>query len=106
MASISKSNVKPCLWFDGQAEQAAEFYVSIFPNSEIASVDRMGADGDVLGVAFTLDGQEFMGLNGGVRNSSSPKPCHSWWNVKRKRNSTSCGRSCSKAAGKRRNAGG
>ena len=62
----------PCLWFDGQAEQAAQLYTSIFPNSSIDDVTRYGPDmpppmkeGDVLTVSFTLDGQEYLGLNGG-----------------------------------------
>ena len=59
-----------CLWFDGQAEEAAEHYVSIFPNSRITEVIRHGPDepgpeGSVLTVAFSLDGKQFVGLNGG-----------------------------------------
>ncbi|MGI8695486.1 MAG: VOC family protein [Mycobacteriales bacterium] len=60
----------PCLWFDGQAEQAAEHYVAVFPNSCIRSVSRYGPDtpgteGTVLTVDFSLDGQDYVGLNGG-----------------------------------------
>jgi predicted 3-demethylubiquinone-9 3-methyltransferase (glyoxalase superfamily) len=62
----------PCLWFDGQAEEAAQHYTSIFPNSSIDEVTRYGPDmpppmkeGDVLTVDFTLDGQPYTGLNGG-----------------------------------------
>ena len=60
----------PCLWFDGQAEAAAEHYVSIFPDSEITSISRYGpetpgTEGQVLTVAFTLDGSDYVGLNGG-----------------------------------------
>jgi predicted 3-demethylubiquinone-9 3-methyltransferase (glyoxalase superfamily) len=62
----------PCLWFDGRAEEAAQHYVSIFPNSSIGDITRYGpdmpppmAEGDVLTVSFTLDGQEYVGLNGG-----------------------------------------
>jgi predicted 3-demethylubiquinone-9 3-methyltransferase (glyoxalase superfamily) len=54
----------PCLWFDGQAEQAAEHYTSIFPNSAITSVSR-NPDGSALLVEWTLDGQPYQGLNGG-----------------------------------------
>jgi predicted 3-demethylubiquinone-9 3-methyltransferase (glyoxalase superfamily) len=63
--------ISPCLWFDGQAEQAARFYTSLFPNSRIESVDRSPADtpsgpkGSVLTVNFTLDGNSYIGLNGG-----------------------------------------
>ncbi|CAN5212314.1 VOC family protein [soil metagenome] len=67
--------IAPCLWFDDQAEQAATFYAGIFPNSEIGSVARYGEvgyefhgrpAGSVLTVAFTLDGQAFTALNGGI----------------------------------------
>jgi predicted 3-demethylubiquinone-9 3-methyltransferase (glyoxalase superfamily) len=62
----------PCLWFDGHAEEAAQLYTSVFPNSSIGEVTRYGPDmpppmkeGDVLTVNFTLDGQEYTALNGG-----------------------------------------
>ena len=60
----------PCLWFDGQAEQAAAHYVAIFPHSEVLRVTRYGPgtpapEGSVMTVSFSLDGQEFVGLNGG-----------------------------------------
>jgi predicted 3-demethylubiquinone-9 3-methyltransferase (glyoxalase superfamily) len=62
----------PCLWMDGTAEQAATYYTSIFPNSSIDEVTRYGPDmpppmteGDVLTVSFTLDGQQYIALNGG-----------------------------------------
>ena len=63
--------ISPCLWFDGDAEEAARFYTSLFPNSQIDSVDRSPADtpsgpeGAVLTVNFTLGGRSFIGLNGG-----------------------------------------
>jgi predicted 3-demethylubiquinone-9 3-methyltransferase (glyoxalase superfamily) len=62
--------ITPCLWFDGNAEEAANFYVSVFPNSEITEVSRYGeagprAAGSVMVVSFRLDGQEFLALNGG-----------------------------------------
>jgi predicted 3-demethylubiquinone-9 3-methyltransferase (glyoxalase superfamily) len=65
------SRIAPCLWYDGQAEEAARLYVSLLPNSRIDSVHRAPADypsgkkGDVLTVEFTLDGRKFVGLNGG-----------------------------------------
>jgi predicted 3-demethylubiquinone-9 3-methyltransferase (glyoxalase superfamily) len=60
----------PCLWFDGQAEQAAAHYTAIFPNSEILGVARYGPgtpgpEGEVMTVDFSLDGQRYVGLNGG-----------------------------------------
>jgi predicted 3-demethylubiquinone-9 3-methyltransferase (glyoxalase superfamily) len=56
----------PCLWFDGQAEQAAEFYTSVFPDSAVTDVSRL-PDGTALMVQFSLDGQPYQGLNGGHR---------------------------------------
>ena len=67
------SKISPCLWFDGEAEQAAQFYVSLLPNSNIETVQKNSADGpagkagSVLVVEFTLAGQRFMALNGGMR---------------------------------------
>jgi predicted 3-demethylubiquinone-9 3-methyltransferase (glyoxalase superfamily) len=62
--------IKPFLWFDNQAEDAAKFYVSIFKNSRIKTVNRYGEagpgpKGSVMTVVFELDGQEFIALNGG-----------------------------------------
>lgn len=63
--------ITPFLWFDGQAEQAARFYVSLFPDSRIEQVTRSPADtpagpaGMVLTVDFTLCGNRFVALNGG-----------------------------------------
>ena len=54
----------PCLWFDGQAEQAAELYTSVFPNSGLGDVSRY-PDGRAMTVSFSLDGQQFVALNGG-----------------------------------------
>jgi predicted 3-demethylubiquinone-9 3-methyltransferase (glyoxalase superfamily) len=65
-----KQRITPCLWFDGQAEEAANFYVSIFRNSRITTISRYGDAGpgpkdSVMVVGFELDGQSFTGLNGG-----------------------------------------
>jgi predicted 3-demethylubiquinone-9 3-methyltransferase (glyoxalase superfamily) len=63
--------VTPCLWFDGQAEQAARYYVSLLPDSRIDQVLRSpaetpsGPSGMVLAVDFTLAGNKFTGINGG-----------------------------------------
>lgn len=63
--------IVPNLWFDGTAEEAAAFYVAVFPDSRIDRVSRAAADnpstaaGEVLLVHFTLDGQPFVGINGG-----------------------------------------
>ncbi|HSE68580.1 MAG TPA: VOC family protein [Gemmatimonadales bacterium] len=66
--------IAPCLWFDDQAEEAANFYTSIFKNSKIGEITRYGEagrenhqrpPGSVMTVAFELDGQQFTALNGG-----------------------------------------
>jgi predicted 3-demethylubiquinone-9 3-methyltransferase (glyoxalase superfamily) len=64
----------PCLWFDGQAEQAAALYTEVFPDSKILGVTRYGPglpgpEGSVMTVNFSLDGQEYVGLNGGPQFS-------------------------------------
>jgi predicted 3-demethylubiquinone-9 3-methyltransferase (glyoxalase superfamily) len=58
--------ITPFLWFDSQAEEAMNFYVSLFKNSRVLSVNR-APDGTTMMVSFDLDGQEFMGLNAGPR---------------------------------------
>jgi predicted 3-demethylubiquinone-9 3-methyltransferase (glyoxalase superfamily) len=62
--------ITPFLWFDGKAEEAAKFYVSLFKNSKMISVSRYGdmgpgPKGSVMSAIFQLDGQEFFALNGG-----------------------------------------
>jgi predicted 3-demethylubiquinone-9 3-methyltransferase (glyoxalase superfamily) len=62
--------ITPNLWFDTQAEEAAEFYISVFPNSRIVSVVRYtdagpGPAGTVMTVEWELEGQRFVGINGG-----------------------------------------
>jgi predicted 3-demethylubiquinone-9 3-methyltransferase (glyoxalase superfamily) len=65
------SKIKPCLWFDGKAQEAAEFYVSLLPDSRIDTVMPYsvetpgGKPGDVMLVEFTLAGESYMALNGG-----------------------------------------
>ena len=56
--------ITPFLWFDNQAEEAANFYVSVFKQAKILSVSRNG-DGSTFSVSFELDGQEFTAFNGG-----------------------------------------
>ncbi|MGW4565853.1 VOC family protein [Streptomyces sp. NPDC004561] len=67
---MTTDGFRTCLWFDGQAEEAAEFYVSVFKNSSLGRVSRYtdagpGPAGAVLTVEFTADGQRFVALNGG-----------------------------------------
>src|SRR5437899_7303414 len=71
---MKTQKITPFLWFDDKAEEAVNFYVSIFTNSKIGSITRYGDEGaevsgrpkgQVMTVSFQLEGQEFMALNGG-----------------------------------------
>ena len=89
------ARITPFLWFENQAEEAANFYVSIFRNSKIETVHRYGdtgpgPKGTVMTVAFELDGQPFVALNGGPRfkfteaisfvvNSASQQEVDDYW---------------------------
>jgi predicted 3-demethylubiquinone-9 3-methyltransferase (glyoxalase superfamily) len=69
--------ITPFLWFDGKAEEAMNFYVSIFKNSKVVRVTPYGAEGPgpkgtVMSAIFQLDGQEFYALNGGPQFTFSP----------------------------------
>jgi predicted 3-demethylubiquinone-9 3-methyltransferase (glyoxalase superfamily) len=69
--------IRPFLWFDDKAEEAAKFYTSIFKNSKIHNVSRYGdagpgSEGSVMSVTFELEGQEFMALNGGPIYNFTP----------------------------------
>ena len=69
--------IAPFLWFDGKAEQAANFYVSVFRNSKVLGVTRYGEagpgpKGSVMSAVFQLEGQEFYALNGGPQFKFSP----------------------------------
>lgn len=72
------SKICPCLWFGGDAEEAVNFYVSLLPDSRIETVQRNSVDspggkaGTVLVMEFTLAGQRFMALNGGVKMEYTP----------------------------------
>jgi predicted 3-demethylubiquinone-9 3-methyltransferase (glyoxalase superfamily) len=69
--------ITPFLWYDSQAEPAANFYVSIFKNSRILNISRYGdagpgPKGSVMSVTFELDGQRFIALNGGPHFKFTP----------------------------------
>jgi predicted 3-demethylubiquinone-9 3-methyltransferase (glyoxalase superfamily) len=69
--------IAPCLWFDGNAEEAAHFYTSVFADSRIATVMHYtdagpGPEGKVLAITFEIEGQEFMALNGGPQFPFTP----------------------------------
>lgn len=87
--------ITPCLWFDNRAEEAAKLYTSIFRNSKIGKIARYGdagpgPKGSAMTVSFEIDGQEFLGLNGGpmfkftpatsfVVNCTSQKEVDEYW---------------------------
>ena len=67
---MALQKITPFLWFDGHAEEAAGFYASVFPNSKVVNVVRYGEAGpgpagSAMTVEFVLEGQKFVGLNGG-----------------------------------------
>ena len=69
--------ITPFLWFDGKAEEAMNFYVSVFKNSKVVRVTRYGeggpgAKGTVMSATFQLEGQDFFALNGGPQFTFSP----------------------------------
>ncbi|MEP9352502.1 VOC family protein [Xanthobacter sp. KR7-65] len=72
MADIPASKITPCLWFNGEAEAAADFYVSLLPGSRIVHIQLNAVDapsgpkGSVLAVVFELAGQRFLAFNGGM----------------------------------------
>lgn len=88
--------INPCLWFDNQAEEAVQFYASIFKNTKILKLTRYGKsqpgrEGQVLTILFTMLGQHFMALNGGphfkfteamslVVNCETQKEVDYYWN--------------------------
>jgi len=70
VTKLTSSKIRPCLWFDTQGEEAANFYTSVFENSSITSVTRRGETapgeaGTVLTVEFEIGGQQMLALNGG-----------------------------------------
>jgi predicted 3-demethylubiquinone-9 3-methyltransferase (glyoxalase superfamily) len=72
-----KQKITPFLWFNGQAEEAARFYVSVFPDSRIGELRRWGEagpgpKGGVMSATFELEGQEFIALNGGPQFQFTP----------------------------------
>lgn len=78
---IDAKRITPCLWFDDQAEEAARFYVGIFPDSRIVNITRYGKagfekhhrpEGSVMVAVFELDGQSFTALNGGPKFTFTP----------------------------------
>ena len=85
--------ITPWLWFDTEGEEAAQFYTAVFPNSKIGHVSRYGSagprpEGTVMTVSFSLDGQDFVALNGGPHYTfneavSFMVPCESQGDVDR-----------------------
>jgi predicted 3-demethylubiquinone-9 3-methyltransferase (glyoxalase superfamily) len=97
MCAMGKSpRITPFLWFNSNAEEAADFYVSVFKNSRRLDVLRVPADtavvpkGKALTASFELDGQKFTAL---ARRSSSPRQCRLWCAANRRRKWMNIGRS-------------
>lgn len=72
-----KQKIKACLWFDGEAEEAVNFYTTIFEKAEILSIQRYGkgspfSEGTAMTIQFRLQGQDFMALNGGSQHKFTP----------------------------------
>lgn len=64
--------ITPFLWFDSNAEEAMNFYTSVFKEGKILNIQRMSPDGPLFTGAFTIEGQEFKVLNGGPRYTFTP----------------------------------
>src|SRR5215468_2353638 len=102
MEAIPVPKIYPFLWFDSQAEEAANLYCSIFPNSKIGKIARYGKggpgpEGAVMTVSFSLDGQEFTALPPALA-SNSPKQFPSSFHAKIKMKLTTTGRSSPQTA--------
>src|SRR5438132_8567325 len=76
---MKMQKIIPCLWFDNEAEEAAKFYTSIFPNSRIVRTEKYNTEtpsnkplGSVMTVEFEIDGYKFLGLNGGPYFKPNP----------------------------------
>jgi 3-demethylubiquinone-9 3-methyltransferase len=104
--------ISPFLWFNNNAEEAAQFYTSIFNNSRILSVMRFGGAGPgpkgaVMGVAFELEGREFKALNGGPVFTFTPAISLSRYSstARLRRKSINCGPGSAMAANRSSAAG-
>jgi 3-demethylubiquinone-9 3-methyltransferase len=108
---ICIQKITPFLWFDNQAEEAANFYVSLFKNSKVkqkthyTGEEPSGQKGSVMTVSFELDGQESVALNGGPRFNLT-EAVRSWSTARRRRRSIITGKSSRPTAVKRCNAAG
>ena len=72
MTHAATGDISTCLWFDGRAEEAARFYVSVFPDGRIGRIGRFGAQGAVVTAGFELRGRPFLALNGGPAHRFTP----------------------------------
>jgi predicted 3-demethylubiquinone-9 3-methyltransferase (glyoxalase superfamily) len=107
----SAQKVSTCLWFDTQAEEAAQLYVSLLPESRITAVSRYGKgahmpEGTVLTVTFELAGTEFMALNGGPQFKFSEATSLVIRAATARPRSTACGARCSPTAARSSSAAG
>ena len=103
--------IVPCLWFNNEAEEAANYYCAIFKTAQLGTITRYGNEGkeihggkpgNVLTVEFSLDGHKFLALNGGPIISNSTRRSRSKSCARPRTRSTTTGRSCPPAALRRR----
>jgi predicted 3-demethylubiquinone-9 3-methyltransferase (glyoxalase superfamily) len=110
MTMSKTQKITPYLWFDGNAEQAVEHYTSLFPRSRVTKVARWGKggpgkEGSVMNIAFELDGQPFIALNGGPHFKFTPA-ISLFASCETQEGSTRCGRASSPPAARRPRAAG
>ena len=110
MTMAQKQKITTYLWFDGNAEEAANFYTSLFKNSKVLEVARYGKagpgpKGSAMNVVFELEGQKFMALNGGPQFKFT-EAISLFVDCDARRRSTTSGRSSLRTAARSRSAAG
>ena len=100
---MTEQKITPCLWFDFNAEEAVDHYLSIFPNSRVISTTRYGdfapgRNGAVMTILFEIDGQRLLALNGGPAIQVHARAVADRRIATTRPRSTRCGRSLRKAA--------
>ncbi len=111
MTLAASAAISPCLWFDSELEEAAEFYTSIFPNSRVGHMARYtesgyGEPGTVMAGEFTLDGLTFRGINGGPEHAGFTETISSRSPAPTRPRSTTTGPRSPQAAARSRSAAG
>ena len=111
MSLSATASISPCLWFDHELEEAAEFYTSIFPHSQVGHMTRYtesgpGEPGTVMAGDFTLDGLTFRGINGGPEHAGFTETISFSSPVPTRRRSTTTGPRSPRAAARSPSAAG